>query len=200
MYETIYDNHRIQYKKLFKLFLEYGNFNNSRVIDIGSGTGRYASLFGEQKCSLLCCLDKSIEMLKISKKKHIDSHYVAADLTKIPFRANSFDTAVMNQVIQWIDNKNLAISEIYKLLNKKGILLLNTMSYNQLNNLILMKYIPEIYQIEIKRFPSVEELVCLLNNTNFEIIAIKEICETRNYDINQLVNFAKDKATSALRL
>ncbi|MDD2665704.1 MAG: class I SAM-dependent methyltransferase [Methanocellales archaeon] len=199
-YPEAFKNHRKPYPKLFSSFVEYGKFCNRKVIDIGCGIGRYTSLFADQRCALLCGLDKSLDMLKKAKEKDLSGHYILGDAESLPFKNSSFDTAVMSQVIQWVYDKKLALSEIHRILKRKGVFLLNTLSHEQLSNLVLMKHFPEIYQIETERFPNIDALIELLNNTNFKISTIKEIQEFRKYDISQLVNFAADKATSALRL
>jgi len=200
MYARVFDSHRIQYSNMFGEFIENGQFYNSRVLDIGSGTGRYARLFAEQNCASLCCLDKSLDMIKQSIRKRIAAHHVLADAQFLPFRSDSFDMVVMTQVIQWIHNKKSAVSEVYRVLGTEGVFLLNTLSHRQLGNLVLMKHFPEIYQIELKRFPTITEATRLLNDVDFEIVTTKEIRQVRNYSICQLVQFAEDKATSALRL
>jgi len=45
---------------------------------------------------------------------------VKMDITKMPFEDNSFDIIICNHVLEHIDNDEIALSEIYRVLNDKG--------------------------------------------------------------------------------
>lgn len=199
-YEEAYEIHREKYLKLYNSFMKKGKFSNSNVLDAGCGTGRYTKSFSNEQCKLVVGLDKSLSMLKKAKQKNGTSVYVCGNIEYLPFVDESFDTIVMSQVIHWINCKEKAFSEVYRVLNNNGSFLLNTLSHKQLSNLLIMRYFPGIIQIEKERFPPIDELINMLKNFNFKNIEIEEIKEKKYCTIEELVNFAKDKATSALRI
>lgn len=199
-YEDVFDIHRKEYINLYDSFIKKGNFSRSCVLDVGCGTGRYTKLFSKERCNLVIGLDKSPAMLNKAREKGKSSTYICGEIEYLPFSEGIFNTIIMSQVIQCIENKEKAFSELRRVLSKKGVFLLNTLSHKQLSNLILMRYFPEIFRIEKERFPTIEELTKALKDSNFEIIDIEEIKERRIYTLDELVTFAEDKATSALRI
>lgn len=200
LYEEIFDEHRLKYSNLLNLFINKGKCEGKNVIDIGCGTGRYTIPFSELNCALLVGLDKSREMLKTSITKKFNINYLQGTVENLPIKNEKFDCIVLSQVFQWINNKERALLEINRILKKDGVFLLNTLSHKQLGELILMKYFPEILEIELKRFPDINEIREMLINSNCNKIEIMNVEEKRQYTISELVKFAEDKATSALRI
>lgn len=157
-------------------------------------------MFTKNDCNLLSGLDKSLDALKILRKKSLEIGCILGSIENLPIKSNSIDTIIMSQVVQWILRKDLAFSEVYRILKPDGVIVLNTLSHKQLSNMILMKYFPEIYQIELKRFTEINILTNLMISHNFKIISIDNVKETRIYNLDQLVGFVEARASSALRI
>lgn len=204
----VYDNYREQYHELFQAFLEHGDFARKKVIDLGCGTGRYTRMFAQCECAELIGLDKWPSML--GRAKNADSDFAAPkpatyvkgfiELLDKKYAAGSFDTIIMSQVLHWIYSKKLALDQIFRLLAPDGTFLLNTLSHKQLGKLILMKHFPEILQIEETRFPSIPETEALLASADFVVKVVQPVDAPRSRSIESLVAFAREKATSALRI
>ncbi len=121
---------------------------DDKIIDIGTGTGLLA--FGAADIisdkGLVVFSDVSKECLAFCeeecRKKYPDKNarFVYAPCDKIPFDDNFFDKVLMRSVLAHIVDKQTAIDEIYRVLNKNGEfiafepLLSTNVRYHQLTN------------------------------------------------------------------
>lgn len=76
-----------------------------RLLDVGTGTGRIAELFGPD-ASHVVAFDKSPDMLRIARARlqHLPAdkvELVQGDFAQLPFPARSFDTVLLHQVLHY---------------------------------------------------------------------------------------------------
>lgn len=93
-----------------------------KILDIGCGNGYL--------------LDKFHEVLPESKLWGVDVYqnkrnkkwnYKIADVTvKLPFKANEFDCLILGEIIEHVPDPDYLLQECYRVLGKKGILILST--------------------------------------------------------------------------
>lgn len=90
------------------------------IIDLGCGNGQFAKLTFNEK------IDFGVDIV-ISKNlnNYTYSNWMKQDLRKMTFDDNSFYTAVSNSVFEHIDGVESAISEVARILKKRGRLYLN---------------------------------------------------------------------------
>jgi SAM-dependent methyltransferase len=109
------------------LSLTGGNGSLGKVLDLGCGTG--ALLDQLRGCSAeLWGLDVSQQGLKFCA---IRGHkkLVLADATRIPFRQNYFDVITAIGLIEHLDDDQLFLYEVKRLLKPNGMLILLTSSF-----------------------------------------------------------------------
>lgn len=140
--------------------IEYGGVKaGCTVLDVGCGTGRYPlGMLSATDCTVYG-LDPSIEMLEeaAAKDKTKRILWTCGDGHRLPFRYNSFDCAYMTLVIHHIENKQLALREIYRVLRKNGRCVILTNSHSRIRNHVLRDF-PGAVAIDLKRFPSIPSL------------------------------------------
>ncbi|KPF94014.1 ArsR family transcriptional regulator [Novosphingobium sp. AAP83] len=76
-----------------------------RLLDVGTGTGRIAELFGPHAARIVA-FDKSPDMLRIARARlqHLPAdsvELVQGDFAQLPFAARSFDTVLLHQVLHY---------------------------------------------------------------------------------------------------
>lgn len=132
-----------QYEKgieTIKFYLKYTNidemFKDKTVLDIGCGAGGktifYASK-GVKKIVGVEVLGKyKQEAEQLAKKFGVDDkfEFVCADAANTPFSDESFDTIIMNDAMEHVDEPEKVIDECYRILKKNGKLYLNFPPYN----------------------------------------------------------------------
>jgi len=104
--------------------------NCKYVLDAGTGTGRFAIHLANKGISVVA-LDTSKEMLEIAKRKAIQEgcetkvEFILGDLENLPFRDAIFDGTCSITVLIHFSSKNLAISELSRVLKPDGNLVLD---------------------------------------------------------------------------
>ncbi len=100
-----------------------GDVSGKRLLDIGCGTGRYALQF-IQRGAMVTGVDFSRPMLKMAKKKTPHLQLIQADLKQLPL-TGGFDLILCNLVLSHIEDLFAAISEISKLVNPGGAVIIS---------------------------------------------------------------------------
>lgn len=107
--------------------------NNDKVLDIGCGDGYYLHLLSNLGPKLkLTGTDYDANGLRKARKnikKGIP--LFAGDLMKrLPFKAHTFDKAVMSEVAEHLPNDEKGLKEVHRILKKDGILCLTVPCHN----------------------------------------------------------------------
>ena len=132
-----------QYEKgidTIKFYLKHNTvdqmFQDKVVLDIGCGAGGktvfYASK-GVKKIVGIEILEKYREEAEnLARDYNLDDkfEFVVGDASNMPFENNSFDTIIMNDAMEHVDEPEKVLDECYRLLKKDGKLYLNFPPYN----------------------------------------------------------------------
>lgn len=94
------------------------------LLDIGTGTGRMAELFGG-RAEHIVALDKSLEMLRVARAKlqHLPPErveLVQGDFLGLPFADARFDTVLLHQVLHFTAEPERALAEAARVLKSDG--------------------------------------------------------------------------------
>ena len=86
-----------------------------RLLDIGTGTGRIASVLAPHAGHVVG-LDRSPEMLRLARSRLQDLpadkwELVQGDFSALPFEAETFDTIVLHQVLHYAHEPDFALAE-----------------------------------------------------------------------------------------
>ena len=117
---TSYDAGRIGYSNaIYDSIMEFGARTESRVIDIGCGTGLAAAPLLAAGFSVTG-VDVSESMLDKARARMAGAHWVAGEATALPFGAQTFDVAISAQTFHWFD-RTKAIAEMARVLTPGGV-------------------------------------------------------------------------------
>jgi len=99
----------------------------SRMVDLGTGTGRMLKLFARHIHSGVG-VDDSVEMLRVARHVLSDDAFAhisvqQADLLDAPLKDGSADLVTLHQVLHFLDNPANAVAEAARLLENDGHLL-----------------------------------------------------------------------------
>lgn len=94
---------------------------NSYILDLCCGTGDFTRILGQiAPKSKVIGFDNSIEMLKLAKIKNPQKVFMQGDCTSLPFEQNEFDYITIGFGLRNVENRQSAISEIYRTLKYGG--------------------------------------------------------------------------------
>ena len=160
--------------------------NNDKVIDVACGTGDLSIEINKKINKKIIGIDFCYEMLKIAKKKTKELTFVNGDATNLPLKDNSFDILTIAFGIRNIPERKKALKEFYRVLKKKGNLIILEFSIpdNFLFRFYFEKVLPflggifskkEAYKYlpdSVKKFPSVSNFIKEINEIGFSRIEI----------------------------
>ena len=98
------------------------------LLDIGTGTGRMLQLFAD-RVKRGIGIDSSRDMLSIARAKleadgNRHCHVRHGDMYRLPMEDQSFDVAVIHQVMHYADRPDALIAEAARVLRPDGVLLI----------------------------------------------------------------------------
>lgn len=118
-------------QELINSILGKRHLNDSLLLDIGGGSGRFAIPLYLKGVDLVV-LDSSANALHILKSKQKNVPLFRGDGEQLPFKANTFDVIIVIETIENIVNKERFLEECSIALKEEGILvvtILNKFSY-----------------------------------------------------------------------
>lgn len=99
-----------------------------KILDAGCGTGGMLDLYRQWPDAEATGIDLSPEALRFSRERG-HQRLVGADLTRLPFRSNSFDVVSALDVIEHVPDDKRAVDEIDRVLSPGGILVASVPAY-----------------------------------------------------------------------
>lgn len=147
--------------------------SGENAIEIGVGTGRFASKLGIE-----IGVEPSKGMAKIGKERGINIYEAVAE--NLPFKDNSFDTVLMMMTICFVKNAKKSLNEAYRVLKKDGSLIVGFIDRESAIGKIYQaeKSNSEFYKEAI--IYTTDEIVELLKNSSFDNFQIKQSLFTIN--------------------
>lgn len=134
------------------VFDQYDFKANDKIIEFGCGNG---SLWANNKKKMLdgmsiILTDLSSGMLQSAKNNLLGIkqilNYAAMDIENIGYEDNSFDLAIANHMLYHVQNRNLAIREVARILKPDGIFYATTNSINNMKEFkdLVMNFDPRL--------------------------------------------------------
>ncbi len=104
--------------------------SGKRLLDVGCGDGEY-DYYLHNKFKTIVGVDiNNNELLFAKRNKLENTNYVLSEGAKLPFSDETFDKVICIDVLEHVANDKELISEIYRVLEKRGSLLLSVANKN----------------------------------------------------------------------
>ncbi len=173
-YDERYKNEEL--KNIVNNLNDVINSNNyKRIIEIGCGTGHWLQNLSSKKCKLFG-LDFSNGMLKQAKLKTKSTNFVCADANQIPFLYNTFDFIFLVNALHQFKNKKSFIKNAVSLLKPGGSFAVIGVFPASLDyEWYVYDFFPSVYKFDLKRFPTLDKLIEMLQQQNLSNIEFQKI-------------------------
>lgn len=168
----IYDLVREEDMVTINRIIEEGKIDyNSRVLEIGCGTGNYAVAIANLTQASVYGVDQSEGMLEKAAAKDSKVKFTTGNAVTLEgFEDNYFDVIYMIDVIHHIKDIKTMFENIYRVLRKEGTVFIFTDSYENIRKRLTTKYFPETLEVEFNRYQSTEEIVEAMKENSFNNI------------------------------
>ncbi len=180
--ETLHLSNHLN-KSRFEFFERYvPNWKGIKVLDIGCGGG-LACEFLAKRGANVSGIDLSLNSIKVAqehaKKSNLQIDYQCGVAEDLPYKENTFDVVVCFDVLEHVEDWEKVICEIYRVLNKNGIFLFDTINKTFKSKFIMIWLLEDILkQIprglhDWNKFIKPQELIDVMQKNGFVDIVIK---------------------------
>lgn len=113
-------------KKLFLKFLK--KLDHPEILEIGAGTGHWTQLMSQHGFKVTG-IDVADKMLAIARSKHIsNATFKQIDVHHLPYSDESIENVVMVATLEFVDDQQQVLNEIYRVLKRGGKLLVGALN------------------------------------------------------------------------
>lgn len=113
-----------------------GMFNNKNILDVGCGAAGKSLYYAKQGVRIVCGIDpiatykKQADLLAEQMDLQDKFRFLVGSAVSIPFENNYFDTIILNDSMEHINNPNEVLGECYRVLKRGGMIYINFPPYN----------------------------------------------------------------------
>jgi ubiquinone/menaquinone biosynthesis C-methylase UbiE len=137
------------------------------VVEVGCGTGRFATALAEREASEVWGVDASPEMLEVARgNAGVGARFRLARAEALPFRAGAFERAVMRLVVHLVERPR-ALAEARRVLGQQARFVLATFDPSHFDRYWLNDLFPSLEGIDRARFPTPAVLQAELARAGF---------------------------------
>lgn len=148
---------------------------NLNILDLGCGTGNLSVKLAKFGCCVTG-IDISEEMLNVARTKakaeKVIIRFLNMDAHKLDFKKDSFDIVISLRTIEFVDEYEEILKEIFRVTKEKGKILIGTVNKN---SKLAQMYMNDYYQkYSIYRYANFKEKNDLILYKKEKLAAYKE--------------------------
>jgi SAM-dependent methyltransferase len=194
-----YARHRGVHEGVLRELIVGGNVGaETRVLDVGCGTGNYAKALTAITGCRISGVEPSAEMRSRAADATTWEELVAGRAEQLPFADGQFDLVLTTDVIHHVGDRDAYFCEAARVLVPSGKMVTVTDSHADLaRRHPLTSYFPETLAIEIERYPDISILNSEMTAAGFAGVRLVETA--REYEIADLAPY-RERAFSSLVL
>lgn len=119
---------------VMKIISPMKDCRNLNVLDLGSGEGGTSYLFAETNK----VISYDLSLLRLKRQHQSDDNYFLLNgrAENLPFRDSFFDLIILQDVLEHVENRELLVNEIYRVLKRNGMIYISTPNKYSVMNII----------------------------------------------------------------
>ncbi len=170
----------------------------TRVLDVGSGTGNYAAALSEATGCRMSGIDPSAQMLDHARGVVSWESLTQGSAELLPFANASFDLVMSTDVIHHVRDRDAYFQEAARVLRGGGQIVTVTDSHDDIpRRRPLSSHFPETIPVELNRYPPVPRLLEEMTRAGFTGARIVKV--SHDYELEDIRAY-RDRAFSTLLL
>lgn len=173
-----------------------------RIVDIGSGTGRFSELFADKLGAKVTGVEPSDDMRKIAESKNSAERirYLKGSAESLPLSRERFDLAWISMTIHHVRDRKACAAETARVLEKQGIAMVRNAYKGRLDGIEFYGYFRGALEADNGRLPSIEEVREDFEGAGLEFVALESVEQAFADDFSAYTEKMRTRATSTLRL
>ncbi len=194
-----YARHRQIHPGVFREIVEKGPVDrDSRVLDVGCGTGNYLVALERETGCRGWGIDPSEEMLARARPRSQSIEFKVGRAEALGFPDACFDLVISTDVIHHVKDRQAYFTEARRVLRPGGrVCTVTDSEWVILHRKPLTYYFPETVEKELQRYPSMAALKDMMRQAGFR--EVEENLEEFPYELTDIQGY-RDKVFSSLHL
>jgi ubiquinone/menaquinone biosynthesis C-methylase UbiE len=172
-----------------------------RVVDIGSGTGRFAVLLAKWFDVAVIGIEPARAMRDIAAAsgRRLNVSYVGGRAEQIPLRRESVAVALLSNVYHHVADRDAVAQELLRVLHTGGRVLIRGVFADRLGEITMFDHFPEAKTI-CERFPTLEGTVATFAHSGFAFEAVQRVVQQTCSSLKELADRTRLRADTTLAL
>lgn len=175
---------------------------NTRILDLGAGTGRFSALFARMFEAHVVGIEPSEAMLAVANAgaKVRNLAYAAGSAEGIPLRGQSCDLAWLSHVWHHIRDHQACARELHRVLSPGSHVLVRGTFGDQLDGFpTLFRFWPATKHI-CQQLPTIQQTVAVLEANGFMLTEHRRIQQTTSASLSEFARRTRLRADTFLAL
>jgi ubiquinone/menaquinone biosynthesis C-methylase UbiE len=176
--------------------------SESRILDIGCGTGRFTLPMRKRFNCRVAGADSSEEMLDKARTKDVKKtvQWDVQDIHNMTYGDGTFDAVFMSNLVHHCESPVKALNECYRVLDKNGMILVRHGSLEQISEDVTHTFFPETLPIDEARVPDIGTLERWLEKAGFAGVTTEEVEQKTCRTGEEVIKIHALKSTSVLSM
>jgi ubiquinone/menaquinone biosynthesis C-methylase UbiE len=194
-----YARHRTTHPGVLSELIKSGGLDeSSKVLEVGCGTGNYAVAVRSLVGCKVWAVDPSEMMLSKGRERSAEINFALGKAESLDFPESFFDMVFSVDVIHHLSSQLDFFREAYRVLKSSGkVCTVTDSEWIIRHREPLSVYFPETVEIELRRYPRIEELEQIMMQIGFT--EVKESMVEFPYELHDVQAYS-DKVFSSLHL
>ena len=173
----------------------------TRILDVGSGTGRFSVLLAQWFGAMVTGVEPASGMRKIASLdgRHSHASYVGGRAEQLPFNASSFDVALLSNVYHHISDRSSCAEELSRVLRTGGWVLIRGAFADRLGEITHFDYFPEA-KLVCEQFPTLSETVKNFSAAGFNFETVRPVVQQTCSSLKEFAARTRLRADTTLIL
>lgn len=171
-----------------------------RILDLGSGSGRFSGLLATWlECEVFAVEPSQTMRGRAARQAASGVRWIAGTAEAIPLADGSLDAAWLSQVIHHVRNKERCAAELSRTLLPGGHLILRGEFGDRLDGITLWRFFPEARKVA-EGFPRLGEIQQIFGAMGLELSALERVRQQTCASLKEGAALTRHRADTTLRL